>query len=57
MYSRAIDRVSSSLARVWPSLFAYQFLVEARRLDSVEDLLTRTVGKVESSGQLVGESV
>jgi hypothetical protein len=38
-----LDRVSTFLARVWPRLFAYQILVEARRLDGVEDLLDSTV--------------
>jgi len=31
------------LARIWPSLFGYQFLVEARRLDDVESILDSTV--------------
>jgi 2-polyprenyl-3-methyl-5-hydroxy-6-metoxy-1,4-benzoquinol methylase len=42
---RLVDSVSSFLARVWPSLFGYQILVEAERLDDVEDILDRTVGK------------
>lgn len=36
---RLLDRVASLLARVWPSLFGYQFLVEARRLDDVGSIL------------------
>ena len=40
---RLLDSVASFLARVWPSLFGYQFLVEARRLDDVESILDSTV--------------
>jgi hypothetical protein len=39
---RVLDRVGFRLARLWPSLFAYQILVVAERLDSVSDLLSRT---------------
>ena len=42
-FLRMLDRLASWLARIWPTMFAYQFLVEATRLDTVEDLLTRTV--------------
>lgn len=45
---RLIERVSGFLARVWPSLFAYQILVEARRLDGVNDVLDSTVGPADS---------
>lgn len=38
-----LDRVAGGLARLWPSLLAYQFLVEATRLDSVDDLMPRPV--------------
>jgi len=40
---RAIDALASALARRWPSLFAYQFLVEATRLDDVDSLLDDTL--------------
>ena len=40
---RFIESVASFLARIWPSLFGYQFLVEARRLDDVESILDSTV--------------
>ena len=40
---RMIDRVAGGLARIWPSLFGYQFLVEAIRLDDVDTLLERTL--------------
>jgi 2-polyprenyl-3-methyl-5-hydroxy-6-metoxy-1,4-benzoquinol methylase len=51
---RALDRIAGALARVWPSLFSYQFLVEARRLDSLEDILARMV---ETRAQAAAESV
>jgi len=35
---RCLDRIAGGLARVWPSMFAYQFLVEATRLDSDRDI-------------------
>jgi glycosyltransferase involved in cell wall biosynthesis len=44
---RALDRFAALLARLWPSLFGYQFAVEATRLDDVDDLLARTL---ESGG-------
>jgi glycosyltransferase involved in cell wall biosynthesis len=40
---RALDTAAGWAARIWPSLFAYQFLVEATRLDDVETLLERTL--------------
>ena len=40
---RLLDSVAGGLARIWPSLFAYQFLVEATRLDDVDTLLDRTL--------------
>jgi glycosyltransferase involved in cell wall biosynthesis len=42
-FLRTMDRVAGWLARVWPSLFAYQFVVRARRVDDVEDILRRTL--------------
>ena len=42
---RLLDSVASSLARIWPSLFSYQFLVEARRLDDVESILDSTISE------------
>jgi glycosyltransferase involved in cell wall biosynthesis len=38
-----IDAIAGALARLWPSLFGYQFLVEATRLDDVDSLLDRTI--------------
>jgi glycosyltransferase involved in cell wall biosynthesis len=40
---RMLDAAGSLLARIWPSLFGYQFLVDARRLDDVDDLLDVTL--------------
>ena len=40
---RMIDRTASFLARVWPSMFSYQFVVEATRLDDTDELLAQTV--------------
>jgi hypothetical protein len=44
---RFLDSVASSLARAWPSMFGYQLLVEAQRLDGVDDILDATVGSVK----------
>jgi SAM-dependent methyltransferase len=38
-----VDRFAGGLARLWPTLFGYQFLVEAVRLDDVDTLLERTL--------------
>ncbi len=40
---RTLDSIAGGLARVWPSLFAYQILVEATRLDDVDSLLAGTL--------------
>lgn len=40
---RLLDSVAGGLARAWPSLFGYQFLVEATRLDDVDTLLEGTL--------------
>jgi 2-polyprenyl-3-methyl-5-hydroxy-6-metoxy-1,4-benzoquinol methylase/glycosyltransferase involved in cell wall biosynthesis len=40
---RIVDWLAGALARLWPSLFGYQFLVEAVRLDDVDTLLQRTL--------------
>jgi glycosyltransferase involved in cell wall biosynthesis len=38
----ALDALSAALARWWPSLFAYSFLVVGRRTDDLEDIYERT---------------
>ncbi len=45
---RFVDKIAGGLARLWPSLFAYQIYVEATRLDDVDSLLADTV---EPGGQ------
>lgn len=40
---RLLDRFEHFLAKIWPRLFSYQFLVEATRLDEVGDLLASTI--------------
>jgi glycosyltransferase involved in cell wall biosynthesis len=46
---RLVDAVAGGLARSWPSLFGYQFLVEATRLDDVDSLLDRTIASAPST--------
>jgi glycosyltransferase involved in cell wall biosynthesis/SAM-dependent methyltransferase len=41
---RAVDATSGKLARVWPRLFAFSFLVVAQKADELEDLYERTLG-------------
>jgi len=41
---RAVDTSSGRLARLWPRLFAFSFLVVARKADELEDLYERTLG-------------
>lgn len=43
-----IDRLSGWLAKIWPSLFAYSFLVIAERMDELEDIYARTLGSKQS---------
>jgi glycosyltransferase involved in cell wall biosynthesis len=38
-----LDSVAGGLARLWPRLLGYQFIVEATRLDDVDSLLDRTI--------------
>ena len=40
---RVLDRISSLCARVWPTMFGYQFVVVATRLDDLDDILRRTL--------------
>jgi hypothetical protein len=39
---RAIDTTSGALARLWPRLFAFNFLVVARKADELDDIYERT---------------
>ena len=47
---RLLDSMASFLARISPSLFGYQFLVEARRMDDVESILDATVSNPDVAG-------
>jgi len=44
-----LDAAASFLARVWPTLFGYQILVEAQRLDGVSDILRATLDAEEEA--------
>ena len=46
-----LDSLAGFLARAWPGLFAYQFLVEATRLDDVDTLLERTLAAEEAGAE------
>ena len=39
---RAADTTSGRLARIWPSLFAFNFLIVAQKADELEDIYART---------------
>jgi hypothetical protein len=39
---RAADAVSGALARLWPRLFAFNFLVVAQKADDLDDIYERT---------------
>jgi 2-polyprenyl-3-methyl-5-hydroxy-6-metoxy-1,4-benzoquinol methylase len=39
---RAVDTTSGKLARVWPRLFAFNFLVVAQKADELEEIYART---------------
>ena len=54
---RTIDSLTGALARMWPSLFAYQFLVEATRLDDVDSLLDRTVASAPRGATVLADPV
>jgi len=41
---KTIDSASSKLARVWPRMFAFNFLVVAQKADELDDIYERTTG-------------
>ncbi|MCL4385684.1 MAG: bifunctional glycosyltransferase/class I SAM-dependent methyltransferase [Cyanobacteria bacterium] len=45
IFFKIIDRFSSILAQVWPTLFCFNFLVEAERIDSLDEIYSRTFSK------------
>ncbi len=47
---RRAERAHAVLSRLWPSLFAFNFAVEATRLDAVEDILARATAAAGASG-------
>jgi cyclopropane fatty-acyl-phospholipid synthase-like methyltransferase len=51
---RMLDSVCSRLAQIWPTLFAYQFLVTAKRMDGVDDIFERTFVE-EKTGNVIFE--
>jgi glycosyltransferase involved in cell wall biosynthesis len=40
---RLVDETSGTLARIWPRLFAFSFLVVAQKTEELEDLYARTM--------------
>lgn len=45
---RAADRTSGILARLWPRLFAFSFLIVAEKADELEDIYARTLTSPDS---------
>ncbi|HKX31897.1 MAG TPA: bifunctional glycosyltransferase/class I SAM-dependent methyltransferase [Blastocatellia bacterium] len=43
------DRMLTWLAKVWPTLFAYQILIECTRTDSPDDLMQRTFAETRKT--------
>jgi hypothetical protein len=43
----AVDRISGTLARIWPRMFAFSFLVVAEKADELEDVYRQTLGGPE----------
>ena len=39
---RAADTTSGRLARIWPRMFAFNFLIVAQKADELEDIYART---------------
>jgi SAM-dependent methyltransferase len=44
---RAADAASGALARLWPRVFSFSFLVVAQKADELEDLYARTLARPE----------
>jgi hypothetical protein len=43
LFWRTIDRFASWCAWLWPSMFSFQFVFVATRLEDVDDILERTL--------------
>ena len=48
---RAADTTAGTLARLWPRLFAFSFLIVAEKAEELEDIYARTLDPPESSVQ------
>ncbi|MCK5843954.1 MAG: hypothetical protein KAG97_04545, partial [Victivallales bacterium] len=45
-----LDAIAAKLARMWPAMFAFSFLMKCERPDGVDDLITKTF-KPEASDE------
>lgn len=48
---RLVDSASGTLARIWPRLFAFSFLVVAQKAEELEDLYARTLASPNKSAR------
>ena len=48
---RVADTTAGTLARLWPRLFAFSFLIVAEKADELEDIYARTLAPPESPGR------
>lgn len=48
-FGRTLDSIAGALARIWPSMFAFQFLVVARPLPGIRQLLQQSERHLEGS--------
>jgi hypothetical protein len=46
---RAADSTSGTLARIWPGMFAFNFLIVAQKADELEDIYAQTLDKAVPS--------
>jgi len=47
-FFKLLEDISTFLAGAWPSLFAYNFLVVAQRMDDIKDIFEQTLGSRNS---------
>jgi glycosyltransferase involved in cell wall biosynthesis len=55
VFLRMTERVHSFLSRVFPNLFAYNFLVIATRMDGIADVFNQTIHSVQSVKKVAGD--
>lgn len=55
-FGKTFDRLAGALARVWPSLFAFQFLVVARPLPGIRQLLAQSERHLDGSASPIEPS-